>query len=230
MAHTRIIFILSMIICCLRVQSTHISQKTAGTIADTHNRLVITTETVSEYTNSVSYLETCFLIFGSLTPSTIAASCSIVPTATPLLIATTLPLTLKAFAYTKYTWLSSVSRSSISDIPSMYTSHDTDGTIRIYPTHNDRRTIPRIARNFVRASSDICCICRNTLHEDVSNERSVLPCNHQFHTPCIREWTSHNRSCPMCRTTPAYMLTSRLSGTQDTGISLKDDHANTIGL
>ena len=42
-----------------------------------------------------------------------------------------------------------------------------------------------------------CAICQEA---NVSREHSVaLPCQHQFHTVCIREWFQQSVRCPVCR-------------------------------
>jgi|694.fasta_scaffold00948_6 hypothetical protein len=42
-----------------------------------------------------------------------------------------------------------------------------------------------------------CAICQE---QNVSREHSVeLPCHHQFHIICIREWFRQSARCPVCR-------------------------------
>ena len=41
-----------------------------------------------------------------------------------------------------------------------------------------------------------CVICLEAL---LSRDHTVLPCNHYFHTDCLREWQNVKRECPMCR-------------------------------
>jgi hypothetical protein len=44
-----------------------------------------------------------------------------------------------------------------------------------------------------------CHICIETLAEK-GLEITTLPCNHSFHTPCIRVWLQEEKvSCPVCR-------------------------------
>ena len=42
-----------------------------------------------------------------------------------------------------------------------------------------------------------CCICL----EDFCNEEdvSLINCEHLFHTTCIKEWSTYNITCPVCR-------------------------------
>lgn len=41
-----------------------------------------------------------------------------------------------------------------------------------------------------------CVICLDVLTEGVSEK---LPCEHHFHSACIREWWKHDPRCPICR-------------------------------
>lgn len=45
------------------------------------------------------------------------------------------------------------------------------------------------------ASDNICIICR----EDMVNSSKKLPCNHIFHTACLRSWFQRQQTCPTCR-------------------------------
>lgn len=46
------------------------------------------------------------------------------------------------------------------------------------------------------ASMDnVCIICR----EDMSTACKKLPCNHIFHTSCLRSWFQRQQTCPTCR-------------------------------
>ncbi|CAB0016892.1 unnamed protein product [Nesidiocoris tenuis] len=42
---------------------------------------------------------------------------------------------------------------------------------------------------------DPCIICR----EELSMESKKLPCNHVFHTACLRAWFQRQQKCPVCR-------------------------------
>ncbi|KAK4892624.1 E3 ubiquitin-protein ligase dzip3 [Elasticomyces elasticus] len=42
-----------------------------------------------------------------------------------------------------------------------------------------------------------CCICACEMEVDMVV--TVLPCEHWFHTECVRTWLGEHRSCPMCR-------------------------------
>jgi hypothetical protein len=40
-----------------------------------------------------------------------------------------------------------------------------------------------------------CSIC----FEDIIDDRKVLPCKHEYHQKCIKEWFNYKRNCPFCR-------------------------------
>lgn len=42
---------------------------------------------------------------------------------------------------------------------------------------------------------DICPICM----DEIIDEKYITNCNHVFHKKCLKEWESHNLSCPLCR-------------------------------
>ena len=51
---------------------------------------------------------------------------------------------------------------------------------------------------------DDCSICLAPLFNDsegVQEDVITVPCNHQFHKPCIIEWSINNTTCPCCRQT-----------------------------
>jgi hypothetical protein len=51
--------------------------------------------------------------------------------------------------------------------------------------------------------NDECCsICFSKLNEETEKyEYNILPCNHVFHTDCIKEYLkNYNYSCPICKT------------------------------
>ena len=45
--------------------------------------------------------------------------------------------------------------------------------------------------------SDYCPICTEPINE--GQNINILPCNHFFHSRCIRPWLRQNITCPMCR-------------------------------
>jgi hypothetical protein len=42
-----------------------------------------------------------------------------------------------------------------------------------------------------------CSICLDNYKKD--DMIIILSCNHNFHEPCLKEWTKNNNSCPHCR-------------------------------
>ncbi|KAK3093274.1 hypothetical protein FSP39_013536 [Pinctada imbricata] len=42
---------------------------------------------------------------------------------------------------------------------------------------------------------DVCIICR----EEMNTSAKKLPCNHIFHTSCLRSWFQRQQTCPTCR-------------------------------
>lgn len=42
--------------------------------------------------------------------------------------------------------------------------------------------------------NSICAICRDSLERG-----KLLPCNHGFHTDCLKAWCEHESTCPVCR-------------------------------
>ena len=42
-----------------------------------------------------------------------------------------------------------------------------------------------------------CCICQEEFCQ--GEKRTMLPCNHGFHTNCVNQWLSSNSCCPICR-------------------------------
>ena len=42
-----------------------------------------------------------------------------------------------------------------------------------------------------------CSICLDNYKKD--DMIIILSCNHNFHEPCLKEWSKNNNSCPHCR-------------------------------
>ena len=40
-----------------------------------------------------------------------------------------------------------------------------------------------------------CCICLETEHDNIIE----LPCNHKYHSICIKKYFNYNHTCPICR-------------------------------
>ena len=49
----------------------------------------------------------------------------------------------------------------------------------------------------VRPKYGNCCICLLTIHR--SKDAETLPCKHNFHKKCIKEWQRYKKTCPHCR-------------------------------
>uniref|UniRef100_A0A0A9XA31 RING-type E3 ubiquitin transferase n=1 Tax=Lygus hesperus TaxID=30085 RepID=A0A0A9XA31_LYGHE len=45
------------------------------------------------------------------------------------------------------------------------------------------------------AADNVCIICREEMH----SASKKLPCNHIFHTSCLRSWFQRQQTCPTCR-------------------------------
>lgn len=45
------------------------------------------------------------------------------------------------------------------------------------------------------SGDNVCIICR----EEMTSGCKKLPCNHIFHTSCLRSWFQRQQSCPTCR-------------------------------
>lgn len=68
---------------------------------------------------------------------------------------------------------------------------------------NSRRAIHHLNNSFPDAtmeelteSDNVCIICR----EEMQSASKKLPCNHIFHTSCLRSWFQRHQTCPTCRT------------------------------
>lgn len=61
--------------------------------------------------------------------------------------------------------------------------------------HNMNTLYPDATPEELALSDNICIICR----EDMVNNSKKLPCNHIFHTVCLRSWFQRQQTCPTCR-------------------------------
>jgi len=42
-----------------------------------------------------------------------------------------------------------------------------------------------------------CGVCRENF--TAGDQKTILPCAHYFHTPCLSEWVKYKPDCPFCR-------------------------------
>lgn len=68
--------------------------------------------------------------------------------------------------------------------PSLLTSHD---------CHMTR--YPDATTEELETANNVCIICR----EEMLQRCKKLPCNHIFHTSCLRSWFQEQHTCPTCR-------------------------------
>lgn len=47
----------------------------------------------------------------------------------------------------------------------------------------------------LQQGDNVCIICR----EEMTTGCKKLPCNHIFHTSCLRSWFQRQQTCPTCR-------------------------------
>ncbi|XP_019867045.2 E3 ubiquitin-protein ligase synoviolin A [Aethina tumida] len=61
--------------------------------------------------------------------------------------------------------------------------------------HNMNTLYPDATAEELRAADNVCIICR----EEMTTASKKLPCNHIFHTSCLRSWFQRQQTCPTCR-------------------------------
>ncbi|GJQ76284.1 hypothetical protein Trydic_g2013 [Trypoxylus dichotomus] len=61
--------------------------------------------------------------------------------------------------------------------------------------HNMNTLYPDATPEELNAGDNVCIICR----EEMSTACKKLPCNHIFHTACLRSWFQRQQTCPTCR-------------------------------
>ncbi|KAI4467644.1 ring zinc finger protein [Holotrichia oblita] len=61
--------------------------------------------------------------------------------------------------------------------------------------HNMNTLYPDATAEELSAGDNVCIICR----EEMSTGCKKLPCNHIFHTACLRSWFQRQQTCPTCR-------------------------------
>ncbi|CAH2003609.1 unnamed protein product [Acanthoscelides obtectus] len=61
--------------------------------------------------------------------------------------------------------------------------------------HNMNTLYPDATPEELAAADNVCIICR----EEMLTASKKLPCNHIFHTSCLRSWFQRQQTCPTCR-------------------------------
>ncbi|XP_048518084.1 E3 ubiquitin-protein ligase synoviolin isoform X2 [Dendroctonus ponderosae] len=61
--------------------------------------------------------------------------------------------------------------------------------------HNMNTLYPDATPEELLATDNVCIICR----EEMATACKKLPCNHIFHTSCLRSWFQRQQTCPTCR-------------------------------
>lgn len=61
--------------------------------------------------------------------------------------------------------------------------------------HNMNTLYPDATPEELAAADNVCIICR----EEMVTASKKLPCNHIFHTSCLRSWFQRQQTCPTCR-------------------------------
>uniref|UniRef100_A0A5S6QV17 E3 ubiquitin-protein ligase hrd-1 n=1 Tax=Trichuris muris TaxID=70415 RepID=A0A5S6QV17_TRIMR len=61
--------------------------------------------------------------------------------------------------------------------------------------NNMNTMYPDATAEELRQGDVVCIICR----EEISEGAKKLPCNHIFHTACLRSWFQRQQTCPTCR-------------------------------
>ncbi|XP_018328159.1 E3 ubiquitin-protein ligase synoviolin B [Agrilus planipennis] len=61
--------------------------------------------------------------------------------------------------------------------------------------HNMNTLYPDATAEELQNADNVCIICR----EEMVTASKKLPCNHIFHTACLRSWFQRQQTCPTCR-------------------------------
>ncbi|XP_050520904.1 E3 ubiquitin-protein ligase synoviolin-like [Daktulosphaira vitifoliae] len=62
--------------------------------------------------------------------------------------------------------------------------------------HNMNTLYPDATTEDLQATENVCIICREDMTATAAKK---LPCNHIFHTSCLRSWFQRHQTCPTCR-------------------------------
>ncbi|XP_050443055.1 E3 ubiquitin-protein ligase synoviolin B [Adelges cooleyi] len=62
--------------------------------------------------------------------------------------------------------------------------------------HNMNTLYPDATAEDFQTTENVCIICREDMTDTAAKK---LPCNHIFHTSCLRSWFQRHQTCPTCR-------------------------------
>lgn len=71
----------------------------------------------------------------------------------------------------------------------------TDAIMSRRAIRNMNTLYPDASPEDLQATDNVCIICR----EEMVTGAKKLPCNHIFHTSCLRSWFQRQQTCPTCR-------------------------------
>ncbi|XP_038620787.1 E3 ubiquitin-protein ligase synoviolin [Tachyglossus aculeatus] len=71
----------------------------------------------------------------------------------------------------------------------------TDAVMSRRAIRNMNTLYPDATAEELQATDNVCIICR----EEMVSGAKRLPCNHIFHTSCLRSWFQRQQTCPTCR-------------------------------
>ncbi|MEE6515248.1 hypothetical protein FKM82_023845 [Ascaphus truei] len=71
----------------------------------------------------------------------------------------------------------------------------TDAIMSRRAIRNMNTLYPDASEEELQAMDNVCIICR----EEMLTGAKRLPCNHIFHTSCLRSWFQRQQTCPTCR-------------------------------
>uniref|UniRef100_A0A3Q0RBN2 RING-type E3 ubiquitin transferase n=1 Tax=Amphilophus citrinellus TaxID=61819 RepID=A0A3Q0RBN2_AMPCI len=71
----------------------------------------------------------------------------------------------------------------------------TDAVMSRRAIRNMNTLYPDATPEDLQASDNVCIICR----EEMVTGAKKLPCNHIFHSSCLRSWFQRQQTCPTCR-------------------------------
>ncbi|VVC28847.1 Hypothetical protein CINCED_3A018772 [Cinara cedri] len=86
--------------------------------------------------------------------------------------------------------------------------------------HNMNTLYPDATAQDLQTIENVCIICREDMSAAAAKK---LPCNHIFHTSCLRSWFQRHQTCPTCRLdilrpTPITLPSTTVSGPPPTSV------------